>query len=339
MSQTQISTPLLCLPIVNLQTFSHNPDNKHTASPQLNTHRHQQQRIQALMGNQKNSKGLSRFFHSASDSNLVTNPPGGLAASDGDSQSVQSLVEQNPHQAALCPPTISRRRRVLNRLGWKSPLSSPLPSPSDHHIATSVSSSGDHGSPSRPDIQGSPFAPASAPASTQTSRELSEPTASENPVPCTPRILITPHVQDPAKTDAHEADHPDTTESPPHSSAVWTKALDIAQKILTEKQLPQLDLINLPPAVENIEAVVRSLNALQEDEQKNRWTYTWRGKKIIIADRLGEILRSMEKYSNVVGTAIQCDPQVGAIVWAGVQGIMRVRISCTLLYRLLILIY
>ena len=286
------------------------------------------------MGNQKKSKGLSRFFHSASDSNLVTDPPGGLAASDCDSQSGQSLVEQNPHQAAPSPPTISRGRRVFNRLGWKSPLSSPLPSPSGHHIATSVSSSGDHGSPSRPDVQGSPIASASAPASAQT-RELSEPSASDNPAPRTPHILITPHVQGPAKTDAHEMDHSDTTEPPPHSLAVWTKALDIAQKILAEKNLPQLDLINLPPAVENIEAVVRSLNALQEDEQKNRWTYTWRGKKIIIADRLGEILRSIEKYSNVVGTAIQCDPQVSAIVWAGVQAIMRVRISCTLLYRLL----
>ena len=42
-------------------------------------------------------------------------------------------------------------------------------------------------------------------------------------------------------------------------------------------------------------------------------------------ERLGEILRSVEKYSQVVGTIVQRDPQVGALVWAGVQGIMRVR--------------
>ena len=41
-------------------------------------------------------------------------------------------------------------------------------------------------------------------------------------------------------------------------------------------------------------------------------------------ERLGKIVRSIEKYSTVVGTAIQCDPQVSAIVWAGILGIMRV---------------
>ena len=32
----------------------------------------------------------------------------------------------------------------------------------------------------------------------------------------------------------------------------------------------------------------------------------------------------MGKYSGVVGTAIQCDPTVSALVWAGVQGIIQV---------------
>ena len=41
----------------------------------------------------------------------------------------------------------------------------------------------------------------------------------------------------------------------------------------------------------------------------------------MIAERLGKILRIVGKYSHIVGTAIQCDPQVGALVWAGVQGI------------------
>ena len=81
-----------------------------------------------------------------------------------------------------------------------------------------------------------------------------------------------------------------------------------------------------------MKAVVESLKALQADEQKNRWRYNWRGKEIIIVDRLGDILRSMGKYTGIVGTVVQCDPLVGGLVWAGIQGIMQVRISCTLLY-------
>ena len=152
-------------------------------------------------------------------------------------------------------------------------------------------------------------------------------------MPSTPHTPTpTPKVQYQAKTDAHEAQlptDPDTDEPPPHSSVVWTKALDIAQTKLSENNLPRLDLTKLSPAEENIEAVLKSLNTLQEDQQKKRWSYTWHGKKIIIAERLGEIFRSMDKYSKIVGTAVQCDPHVSAIVWAGVQAIIQVCISFT----------
>ena len=119
---------------------------------------------------------------------------------------------------------------------------------------------------------------------------------------------------------------PDTIESPPHSSVVWTRALDIAQNKLSENSLPQLDSTKLTSesAEENIDAVVKSLNALQLDKQRNQWRYTWRGKEVVIAERLGKILKSIERYSTVVGAAVQCGPPVSAIVWAGIQGIMRV---------------
>ena len=286
--------------------------------------------------NQNKPKSLSRFFLSASDSNLVNDPPAGsIAASGSDSQSEQSC------QATLSPPTISRRRRILHRLGWESPLLSPLPSPlpspsssgvalhntgaGHHHITTSESSSVDYAPPSCPGVQGVPFASVtspvgitvSAPVSVPVSEPVSEPVSAQ----ISPQLTISP-----AKTDTPKAADPHTIEPQPHSSVVWTKALDIAQNKLSENNLPQLDTTKLTSesAGENIDAVVKSLNVLQQDGQKNRWRYTWRGKEIIIAERLGKILRSIEKYSTAVGTAIQCGPPVSAIVWAGIQGIMRV---------------
>ena len=133
---------------------------------------------------------------------------------------------------------------------------------------------------------------------------------------------------------ANNAPCPSTSAPPlgpnpsPHSSQVWEKALEIADKKLRENGLPQLDRTSLPSqsAEENIGAVVKGLNTLQEVCRENQWSYTWHGKKIIVMDRLGKILTIVGGYSVVVGTAVQTD-HVGALVWAGVHGIMRVCIS------------
>ena len=386
------------------------------------------------MGNQKKSgclKGLFRASRSASsDSNLARDPAGGpyTGQSDADSQSGQS-------SAGLSPPVIGRGRRLINRLRWRSRSSSPLPSPSpevepldmttDHRITAPTSSSGDHGAPSIPVVQGSSYAsvsattgattsvptirvsseptasegsaPTSAPTAMPTIQILPEPTASKgsaSPSPGTPHISPvksdahtaadaasaspsgdhgspsvpvvqgssytpvssptgaptsvptiqvlseptasvgsappspgTPHIS-PAKIDAHAAADPGPIEPPSQSSVVWTKAIDIAKKKLIENNLPPLDLTNLSTQSEehNIDAVINSLNTLQEDEQKKRWSYTWRGKEIIIVERLGKILRSVEKYSKIVGSIVQSDPKVAGLVWASIQGIIQVRI-------------
>ena len=109
---------------------------------------------------------------------------------------------------------------------------------------------------------------------------------------------------------------------------VWAKTLEITKKKLNDNNLPPLNLTNLTSqsAEEYINIVIEALNTLQEDEKKKRWSYTWRGKKIIVVERLGKILKIVEKYSKVVDTAIRSTPQVGALVWAGVWAIMRVRI-------------
>ena len=110
------------------------------------------------------------------------------------------------------------------------------------------------------------------------------------------------------------------------SSVVWTEVLKIATKKLGDNNLP-LDLTTFTSqsAEENIEDVITALNILQEDDKKKRWHYTWRGKEVIVVEQLRKILKSVEKYSKVVDTAIQSNPQVSALVWAGVRAIMQVR--------------
>ena len=48
--------------------------------------------------------------------------------------------------------------------------------------------------------------------------------------------------------------------------------------------------------------------------------------EVIVVERLGKILKWVDNYSKVVDCAIQANPQMAALLWAGVWGIMRVSI-------------
>ena len=114
---------------------------------------------------------------------------------------------------------------------------------------------------------------------------------------------------------------------PTHFSVVWTQTLKIAEEKLRDNKLPPLDTTKLTSesANENIGAVITSLNTLREDKQKQQWGYTARdGRKIIFVERLGEMLRTIEPYTKIVNTVVQCDPMVGALVWGGIQAIIQV---------------
>ena len=170
----------------------------------------------------------------------------------------------------------------------------------------------------------------------------SEPTASETPAlpsDCAPHIPTpTSQEQALATIDVHAAIlpqpkailAPDVVEPSPQSSIVWDKALKIAKEKLGDTNL-SLDLTNLASqsVEENIKAIIGTLNTLQEGCKEKKWSYTWRGKKVIVVEWLGKILKNVEKYSKVVDIAIQSSPRISALVWAGVWAIMRVCIYST----------
>lgn len=184
--------------------------------------------------------------------------------------------------------------------------------------------SGSHGSHSSSDLQGSSSVSVSAQIG-QISHLQSEPTASENLAPpSTPNIPVPTWQVPPTKSTSNL----DDVQPSSYSSMVWAKALEIAKKKLSENNLPPLSHADLTSqsAAENIGCVVDILKTLNRDDEKKRRRYTWRGEEVIVVKRLGKILKGVEKYSGVVGTAIQSNPQVGALVWAGILVIMRVRI-------------
>ena len=120
---------------------------------------------------------------------------------------------------------------------------------------------------------------------------------------------------------------------------VWAEALKIATEKLGDNNLP-LYLTNLSSQlpVGNIRAVIEALDTLQKAEKDKQLHYTWNGKKVVIVERVGKFLKTAEKYSPIVGTAIQSKPEVAAI-WACVWATMRVCIHllCRLTGTILIL--
>ena len=95
--------------------------------------------------------------------------------------------------------------------------------------------------------------------------------------------------------------------------------LEIAEKKLRESSLPPLDLSTLTsqPGEENIRMVVKELTTLQKENKEKQWSYTWSGK----------ILKIVDIYSKVVDIAIQSNPQVSALVWAGIRAIVQVALN------------
>ena len=126
--------------------------------------------------------------------------------------------------------------------------------------------------------------------------------------------------------------NPATVTPPPQ---LWDQTLEIVKRKLSINNTPfSLDDNNLhsKSATENIQAIIQMLEGAQKDEQKRRLRFSgWHGKEIVVVERLGKVLKTMDKYATIVDVAIQHSPEVTALVWAGVRGILQVRIRFLLL--------
>ena len=315
------------------------------------------------------SKYLSRALGSAAEPNTAQGSPAS-GRSDSSSLLEQSSGEQASQQAVILHPTRGRSSRFMDKLISRFRSPSPLSPGVGHSMATPVSQSlavsagvlaQPHGSYSETSIfQVHGPSPCDLPVLTaggnvtavpsgdhgfpSSSGSQSKPITSSKPAPLSTSAPHTPtstsQVQTPATVNLHAAVLPETKSTPvpeiiepsSPSAMIWTKALDLIKKKLRDNNLPPLDLMNLTSQSmeENIEAVVIALNSFQKDNKKQQWSYTWRGKEVIVVEHLGKFLKIAEKYSKVVDTAIASSAPVGTLVWAGVRAIMQVRISTIL---------
>jgi len=100
----------------------------------------------------------------------------------------------------------------------------------------------------------------------------------------------------------------------------------IAQESLAKYKLPPLERGNLPlqSALENIQSLVE-LETAHRVNRNRQWLYKdWQGNEVFWVERLWEILKSVNKYTSIVDTAIQPHPDIASLVWAGAKTILQV---------------
>ncbi|KAF8446873.1 hypothetical protein BDZ91DRAFT_702955, partial [Kalaharituber pfeilii] len=120
------------------------------------------------------------------------------------------------------------------------------------------------------------------------------------------------------------------------SISLWQRSLQIAQRKLSEKRLPPLEIHDIPTqsASEIIQLTIRDLQTIIHTIQHND--------NAVAVGWLQEILLVFEKYTTFVDAAvpllllyliflaepaIECDPGVIALAWVAVRGILQVALN------------
>ena len=99
-------------------------------------------------------------------------------------------------------------------------------------------------------------------------------------------------------------------------AVVWKRSIQIAQEKLSEKNLPPLSLDDQTSQTTN-DVIKLTIGDLQR-------SIKWNSQRGARVERLGKILRTVEKYAKIVDTAIQHNPQFSSLVWAGIRAIVQV---------------
>ena len=106
-----------------------------------------------------------------------------------------------------------------------------------------------------------------------------------------------------------------TTPSPPiilPIERIWRRSISLAQEKLKEMNLPLLDLSD--PTLKSAADIDGTVRDLKSNVKGG-------------SGRLRKILKTIESYAKIVDTAIQSNPAITALVWAGVRAILQVRLN------------
>ena len=77
--------------------------------------------------------------------------------------------------------------------------------------------------------------------------------------------------------------------------------------------------------LDGIHVTIEEIKSAQKVLEQKKWYYTDRhGKKVNVGERMRRILKSVEDCAKIVDIAIQHNPDISSLVWAGARFILMV---------------
>ena len=142
-----------------------------------------------------------------------------------------------------------------------------------------------------------------------------DPSGQRPKTPTNPSELLAP-------IDTSSAPSTCSTPNPtPLPLPVWQMSLEIAQNRLSKEKLPPLELHthSSQSANEIAQETMRDLQQVIDTNQNGHGT---------VARKLKDFFVVFNKYTGVVDVAIQHSPEITALVWGGIRGILKACFPC-----------
>ena len=68
---------------------------------------------------------------------------------------------------------------------------------------------------------------------------------------------------------------------------------------------------------------LQELTQAHEDAKKNMWrSKDWCGREVVVGEMLGKVLEHMDRYTKIVHTALQHNPDIVSLVWANMSSLI-----------------
>jgi hypothetical protein len=116
----------------------------------------------------------------------------------------------------------------------------------------------------------------------------------------------------------------------------WKLAYEIAMEKLSEDE--KLQVTSDMTSSCNIYSVLDAASKARTERDENKWRYTKsNGEVIILRERFDKIIEGFTKYADSISIAIQHQPEVTSLVWAGARFLIQVCIISILDNRYFIL--
>jgi hypothetical protein len=94
--------------------------------------------------------------------------------------------------------------------------------------------------------------------------------------------------------------------------------LEKAKKGLKDTEVKEL------PTDGSLDNVMEEAHKLQENMKDKQWSYEWRGREVLVFDKVATVVRYLEKYAKIGDIFIQHQPEVTSLIWGSFRFLLQV---------------